>query len=185
MIQGSEEITMNLEGMAATLANTSSDSELFTTIVNCPFDSHRVETTLLFLGIIVLLQVNKQTGQIDRVALSSTEMAERTTEVSAVPFNDIKIDLDESENIIAAAIRSNEMHDTTDWNFLFTPALSPDEARINQANAGIAYSAVHPLMSRDGGALIFSYYQYKQGVGKTQHDFMRAYTKLVDDALSR
>jgi hypothetical protein len=77
------------------------------------------------------------------------------------------------------------MHDTTDWHFLFTPALRSEEARINKANAGIAYSAVHPLKSRDGGALIFSYYQYKQGVGKAQHDFMQAYAALVDDALSR
>jgi hypothetical protein len=110
-------------------------------------------------------------------------MARRTTEVSAKPFNEIKIDLDEPENIIAAAIRTNEMHDTTDWNFLFKPALTAQEARINQANAGIAYSAVYPFTARDGGALIFSYFQYKDMVGEQQRQFMKAYTTIVNDAL--
>lgn len=184
MAPGSDEITIDISRLTAALSGASSDEELFTQIVNAPFDTHKVETTLLFLGIVVLLLVNKQTRQIDRVALSQTEMALRTTEVSAKPFNEIKIDIDEPENIIATAIRTGEMHDTTDWNFLFKPALSPQEARINQANAGIAYSAVHPLTARDGGALIFSYFQYKDMVGQQQHDFMETYTKLVNDRLS-
>lgn len=185
MTPGSDEIVIDISRLAKALSDASSDEALFAQIVNAPFETHKVETTLLFLGIVVLLLVNKETGQIDRVALSQTEMALRTTEVSAKPFNEIKIDIDEPENIIASAIRTGEMHDTTDWNFLFKPALSAQEARINQANAGIAYSAVHPFTARDGGALIFSYFQYKDMVGEQQHNFMEAYTRVVNDALSR
>ncbi|HEY1063697.1 MAG TPA: hypothetical protein VGE30_00165 [Candidatus Saccharimonadales bacterium] len=184
MVPGSDEITIDAARLQEALQEPTSDQALFDTIVNAPFTTHTLESALMFLGIVVLLLVNKKTGNIDRIALSSTELAKRTTDVSAVPFNEIRIGVDEPENIIATAIRTGEMHDTTDWNFLFTPALTPDEARINQANAGIAYSAVHPFTARDGGALIFSYYQYKDGVGETQHDFMKTYTKLVSDALT-
>lgn len=183
MIQGSGEATIDTSLLNDALAQTTSDTDLFNAIVNTPFDTYKVETTLLFLGIIVLLLVNKETGQIDRIALSKTELAERTTDVTAVPFNAIKIGLNEPENIIAAAIRTGEMHDTTDWNYLFKPALKAEEARINQANAGIAYSVVHPFTARDGGALIFSYFQYKQEVGEAQHSFMQNYTALVDQNL--
>ncbi len=185
MIPGSDEITIDMQRLSETLKQHSSDSALFRAIVDTPFIDYRVETAMLFLGIIVLLLVNKETGQIDRVALSNTELAERTTEVSAKPFNEIKIDIDEPENIIAAAIRTGEMHDTTDWNFLFKPALTPEEARINQANAGIAYSAVHPFTARNGGALIFSFFQYKDMVGRSQQDFMEAYTKTVNQSLAQ
>ena len=184
MFLGSEEITVDSQLLSEALEQTGSDAELFSAVVNAPFTTHKVETTFMFLGIIVLLLVDKKQGTINRIALSNTELAERTTEVSAVPFNQIKIGLKEPENIIATAIRSGEMHDTTDWKFLFTPALKADEARINQANAGIAYSAVHPLTARDGGALIFSYYQYKQELGTEQQEFMTAYTAIVNERLS-
>lgn len=166
------------------LSSAETDGDLFNLIVNSPFEHDKVQTNFLFLGIIVLLQVNKKTGTIDRIALSNTDFAKRTTDVSAVPFQDIKIRLDEPENIVALAIRSNKVEDTTDWKFLFEPALTPEQARINQANAGIAYSAVYPLKARDGGALIFSYFQYKDMIGDNQHEFMEKYAKLVDEKLA-
>lgn len=161
------------------------DADLFTSVVNAPFIQMHVETTLMFLGIIVLLQVDKDAGMIDRVALSNTELAKNTTDVSYVPFNKIRIPLDHSENIISRAVRTGEPQDTTDWKFLFEPALTPEQARINQASGGIAYSKVHPLSSRDGGALIFSYFQYPSEIGAPQHNFMREYAALIDKKLSQ
>ncbi len=168
--------------LTETLKQPKSDAELFQAIVNTPFE-YKVETALMFLGIIVLLLVNKETGKIDRVALSSTDMAQSTTNVSVVPFEEIKIASDHPENIIAEAIRSAKTQDTTDWKFLFDPALTPDQARINQASAGIAYSAVYPLQARGGGALIFSYFQYQQDIGDAQRQFMEKYAALVDSVL--
>lgn len=164
------------------LAQATTDKELFTKIVDAPF-SYKVETAFLFLGIIVLLLVNKETGTIDRIALSDTELAKNTMDVSVVPFREIKIMVDHPENIIAQAIQSGEPRDTTDWKYLFMPALTPEEARINQASAGIAYSAVYPLKARDGGALIFSYFQYEQQIGKDQTEFMQTYANLITQAL--
>jgi len=175
--------SFDYEALKQLLQVATDDKKLFNVIVNAPF-KEPVAATMIFLGIVVLLQVNKQTGMIDRVALSETELARRTTDVTTVPFNEIKIPLDHYENIIAHAIASGEPTDTTDWKFLFDPAMSPEDARINQANAGIAYSAVYPLESRDGGALIFSYFQYQHEIGIQQVDFMQRYRQLVDDALA-
>lgn len=168
--------------LTETLKQPKSDAELFQAIVNTPFE-YKVETALMFLGIIVLLLVNKETGKIDRVALSNTDMAQSTTSVSMVPFEEIKIESDHPENIIAEAIRSGRIQTTTDWKVLFEPVLTPEQARINQASAGIAYSAVYPLKARDGGAIIFSYFQYAEQIGDIQKQFMKKYAALVDSVL--
>lgn len=170
------------QALAATLQASKDDDLLFQTIVDAPF-VNPVPAALIFLGIVVLLQVDKKHQTISRVALSQTELARRTTEVSTVRFYDIKIPLKHTENIIAHAIASGKPSDTTDWKFLFEPAMSAEQARINQASAGIAYSAVYPLKSRHGGALIFSYFQYEHEIGTKQVEFMQSYTKLVDQAL--
>ena len=175
--------TIDYDVLTQALRGAADDAELFRLIVNTPFDTHRVQTAFLFLGIVVLLFVNKETGNIDRVALSNTELAKNTTDVSYVPFEEIKIPVDHSENIIARAIQTGEPQDTTDWKFLFTPALTSQQARINQASGGIAYSAVYPLKARDGGAMIFSFFQYPENLGDEQHAFMKRYAEIVSRAL--
>lgn len=161
------------------------DAELFEAIVNQPFETHKVQTAFLFLGIIVLLQVNKKTKTIDRVALSRTELAKNTTDVSAKRFEDIKIPLGYPGNVIAKAIQIGKPQETTDWQNLFCPELTAEEARMNQASGGISYSAIYPLGARDGGALIFSYFQYLQDIGDPQHTFMQRYAALVDELLAK
>ena len=132
----------------------------------------------------LLLVDAKNKKVIRRIALSQTDFAERTLDVSVIPFEKIKIRLNDQQNIISAAIREGTMQDTTDWKYLFTPALSPENARINQANAGIAYSAVYPFTAGNGGALIFSFYQYKDLIDDVQKDFMKKYTNFVNEHLS-
>ncbi|MBC7707765.1 hypothetical protein H7Y63_00900 [Polaromonas sp.] len=153
-------------------------------IVNAPFE-YKVATALLFLGIVVLLKVDDDGVNISRIALSDTELANNTAEVSYVPFNEIKIPLEHPENIISIAIRTGKPQDTTDWKYLFEPALTPEQARLNQASGGIAYSAVYPLVGVDkGAAIIFSYYQYMQNIGSSQRAFMQQYSQIVTDALT-
>lgn len=183
MSTSQETATIDYKQLDAILSGATDDKDLFQRIVDAPFDRCKVQTTFLFLGIIVLLLVNKETGMIERIALSGTDLAKRTLKVTAMPFKENKISLDDSENVIAAAIRSGEMKDTTDWKFLFVPATDARQARASQTNAGITYSAVYPLDARDGGALIFSYFQYRELVGDLQHDFMKKYANFVTDRL--
>ncbi|HEX7633039.1 MAG TPA: hypothetical protein VF401_01790 [Candidatus Saccharimonadales bacterium] len=175
----SDSPTIDYDKLEQALAGPANDPELYKAIVNAPFDTHRVETAFMFLGIVVFLLVDKESGLIKRLALSNTELAKNTTNVSAVPFEQIDIPLNHEENIIAKAIRTGNPQDTTDWKFLFEPALTPDQARINQASAGVAYSAVYPLKARDGGAIIFSYFQYASNIGDVQREFMSQYAEIV------
>lgn len=176
------ERTFDYDTLKAALDTARSGDELGAAIVNAPFD-FPVAAALLFLGIIVYLRVDKSARTINRIALSDTELAQNTTEVSAVPFEEIKIPLNHSENVIAQSIKTGKPQETTDWQHLFAPALTAEQARINQASAGVAYSAVYPLEAPNGGALIFSYFQYQADIGKDQQDFMHRYVKLVNNAL--
>jgi hypothetical protein len=171
--------------LEALLADARTAPKLHQTIVNAPFE-FRAATAFIFLGIVVLLLVDEKTGTIDRIALSDTVHADATQEVSAKPFSDIRIPLDESENLIARVVRSGKPDGTGDWSGLFAPELTPEQARINQASGGIGYSAVYPLSAggKRKGAMIFSYYQYPEAIAEAQTQFMQTYTALVSQRLS-
>jgi hypothetical protein len=159
------------------------DPELFEAIVNAPFHD-KVRTTQLDLGIIVFLLVNKANGTIDRIALSDTEQAAGAVKMSEKPFKDIKIPVNHRTNLIAHAITTGKYQCVSDWQYLFVPALSPRAARFNQAGAGIEFSCVIPLAARDGGALIFSFFQESRNIADKHYSFMQTYSKLVERALA-
>jgi hypothetical protein len=158
------------------------DAELFEAIVNAPFYD-QVAATGLDLGIVVFLLVNKEEGVIDRVALSDTEHAAGAVKMSEKPFRAIKIPVGYEANAIARAIKTGEPQTVSDWKYLFIPDLSPRAARFNQAGAGIEFSCVYPLKARDGGALIFSFYQVGNNIGERHHAFMQTYSRLVSERL--
>lgn len=165
------------------LQDCQNDQELFSAIVNAPFYDQKT-ATVMSLGITVLLLVNNKTGTIDRIALSDTEPAKGAVNMSVKPFKSIKIPIDYPENAIAMAIKTNKPQVVSDWQYLFIPDLTPQEARFNQAGAGIGCSVVYPLIgARDGGAMIFSYYQLPAKIGARHHDFMRKYSAMAAKAL--
>jgi hypothetical protein len=173
--------TSQLEGA---LSTAESKDKLYDAIVNAPF-AYRVDMAFLFLGIIVLLIVDKKSMTINRVRLSKTELAKQTTDVSTIPFSKIKIPYDTEDNVIARTIRSNRPHIISDWKYLFSPILSEDQARINQASGGIGISCIYPLEVKDGGAMIFSYFQFDGTINDAQEKFMKEYTELVSKELKR
>jgi|SRR5665213_2165066 len=159
------------------------DTDLFQAIVEAPFHDKSV-TTMLSLGIIVLLLVNKKSKTIDRIAISKNELTQGTFAMTSKPFHEIRIPVDNKENYIAIAIRSRHYMITGDWQYLFAPELSAEESRFNQAGGGIACSAVYPLNdARDGGALIFSYFEGVDKIGAEHHDFMKKYSELAAKTL--
>jgi hypothetical protein len=158
------------------------DEHLFNQIVNAPFFD-KLMAAFLGLGIVVLLLNNPKNKTIDRIALSNTEQAEGAKKRSAKPFAEIKIPASHPENIIARTITTGQPQQTDDWQYLFVPELTLEEARLNQASAGIGCSFVYPLMARDGGAIIFSYFIKPEDIGKDQKNFMATYAKLVSDKL--
>ena len=176
------EQTIDYKELRQTLLSSKNQTELYDKIVNAPF-KYQVGMTFMFLGIIAFLLVDKKTKTINRLAYSKTDLSEDVSKVSSLPFNEIKISLDDSDNLIAKAINSNQIQSTTDWKDLLMPALSQEQAQINQAAGGIAFTAVYPFKSLAGGAITFNYFQYEEEIGELQTDFMRRYTEIVDDVL--
>ncbi len=179
------QIAFDYEVLARLLEEANDTQELRQAIVNTPFYD-KATAAFLFLGIVVLLIVNDKDGVIERVALSNTMHADGTKQMSVKRFEDIRIPLEDKDNIIAKAIRSGDPQATTDWAVLFTPELTPEQARMNQAGGGIGYSEVYPLSAGGTrGAMIFSYYQYPEGIVEAQKGFMRRYVAMVENRLSR
>ncbi len=166
------------------LQATSHTNELYKAIVNIPFDN-RVQSTNLGLGIVVLLLSNPENKTLDRIALSDTELAAGAVKMSAKPFHEIKIPLDQKSNILIQAIQSQRYTKTTDWATMFTPVLTAQEARFNQAGAGIDCSVVYPLLVQNAtdssaiGAMIYSYFEPLNHISKAHHEFMESYTTIV------
>jgi hypothetical protein len=182
------ESTIDYTAIEGALSN-ASDENLHYSVVNAPFD-YPVFAASLFLGIVVLLLVDKATGTINRIAITDNMHAERAKRRSAKRFEEIKIPLNHQENIIAKAINSGEPQFTVDWHYLFVPELTSDQARFNQADSGIGFSAVYPVKSglirtKAVGALIFSYYQFPEKVGRQQRNFMRKYAEIVSRVLAK
>lgn len=163
------------------LSSQSSRLAMMKKIVNLPF-SDKLLVTTIDLGIIVLLQVDNQTNVIERIALSETDLARGAVSVSAKPFNKILIPLDDPNNVISKSINERRPYIVEDWYFLFTPALTAEEARRNQSAASIECSIVYPLRNNTA-AMIFSFYQPSNYVGELHKSFVRAYSRLVSDSL--
>jgi hypothetical protein len=174
-----------LQELKKQLGEASGKKALYQAIVDAPF-YNKAMTAQMGLGILVLLLVNKEQGTIDRIALARTALAQGAVAVSVKPFNEIKIPYNDPKNFIAIAVRRQHHMITSDWQYLFVPALSDQEARMNQAGAGIACSVVYPLKDvGDGGAMIFSYYEPVERIGKIHHKFMTDYIQAASSALRK
>lgn len=173
-----------LEALENILQSAKDDPSLFEAIVNAPFQD-KAKSVLLNLGLIQMTLVNTKTNMVDRIALSDTEPAHGAVDISVLPFKAIHVPYDYQKNLIAKTIKTGKRHSTTDWQYLFIPALTPEEARFNQAGAGVACSFVHPLIGAgDGGALTYSFYQPIELVSDDTKTFMIEYTKLAAKHLS-
>lgn len=167
------------------LSQTSTDKELFEAIVNAPFQN-KLYSTNIDLGIVVLVLANKKSQTLDRVAYSKTPPAIDAVEVSPIAFLKIKIPINDKLNITAKAFKQNKCFQTSDWRFLFTPALNATEARFNQAESGMACSVVYPFFNAlQGGALIYSFYQPEDMISQQHHVFMKKYTALAEKMLAK
>jgi hypothetical protein len=173
------------ESLADELAGIKGIKELYQRIVDLPFEDRR-RATMLSMEHMILVLVNKKTQTIDRIALSDTESARRAVFYSVLPFEAIKIPLSNKENYLGIAIRTHQVMATSDWKDTFTPVLTPDQARMNQAGAGAGCTIVYPLEGvGDGAAFAFSFYEPLTKISKHHHDFMREYTKVAAHELKK
>jgi hypothetical protein len=179
---------MNEIDYEAALRSAKTTKELYSAIVNAPF-TDKASTTSLGLGIVVLLLVNKKTKTLDRIALSDTDLAAGAVRMSAKPFHEIKIPLSVKENILIQAIETGEPQQTDDWQYLFVPVLTPQEAKFNQFGAGIERSVVYPIITnrtkKARGAMIFSYFQLNNEITDEHTAFMQAVAGIAEQYLAK
>jgi len=174
-----------LTEMQVIISGARNQKNLYDKIVNAPFTNPR-KTTVLGLGFLSFVLVNKKTGFIDRISISNTDTAQGAIDITVKPFHDLKIPIGYKGNSVAEAIRSGRYQQTSDWNYLLTPILKPEEARLNQAGAGIASSFVYPLLNTsNGGAIIFQYYIGLDKITTEHRDFMFRYAKIASNTLNK
>ena len=181
-------MNFNLGALRKVLSETPAE-HVAAAIVNEPF-AFQLDMVAMGIGIIVFLLADPKTEVIYRVALSRTHLAEGTLRMSDKKFEDIEIPLRNEDNIIARVIAEQKPQMTEDWKYLFVPELTPEQSRMNQAGGGIAGSFVYPVRFKDGkkdgdAAIIFSYYKFLDKVGVSERQFMKSYSEVVGEALSR
>lgn len=162
-----------------------SKEDLYHRIVNAPFADPR-RTTTLGLGVLTLCLANNRAGTVDRIAMSDTDMAQGARDITVKPFDDLIVPIDYKGNIVVEAIRSGHYQQTSDWYYLLTPVLKPEDARMNQAGAAIACSFVYPLIKTNPkGGIIFHYFITMDKISNDHHNFMFRYIKIVSQALNK
>jgi hypothetical protein len=157
--------------------------DVYQTIVSAPFDD-KLTMAYLFLGFICVYMVDEEMDEIQLMAASGTE--EYRLAVENYNFNLTKFrlcfDVDK-DNTIVRAIATNKPQGTDDWLTLSRKNKSAEAVRFNQANSGIAYTAIYPFTAKRRGALMYNFYQYAEDITDEQRDFMETYTKLVSEQL--
>lgn len=173
-----------IKSLSETLERAKSPEDLYKRIVNEPFRD-RLHTTTYGLGFITLVLVNKKTSSVNRISMTDNDLSQGARSVTVIPFEKLIVPLDQKGNCVVEAIKSGRYQQTNDWYYLLTPVLKPEEARLNQAGAGIASSYVYPLVNtRPAGALIFQFFITMDKVSSEHRDLMFRYTKVVSQSLN-
>lgn len=155
----------------------------FNHVVQNVVDSLLFELNYLERGyrIIVLTLIDEQRGILKRISLSQTEEAKKAQQASAVPFHQIEIPLTAADNLLIKVINERKVSVTNYWPDIFKPVLTPEQAKINQAAAGVKTSMIYPVITRDRavGALIFSLVKDVKDVSEEEQDLLAGFTDLV------
>lgn len=173
-----------LKTYSTTLKKTQTKEDLFQAIVDTPF-RHKDVYIPLGLSLMVLALVNDVSGTLDRTALSNTEPAKGAVDYSVMAFHDIKIPLSAKQNMLIKTLTTGRWHQTDDWAHTFTPALTPEEARFNQAGAGVACTIAYPINVGSGAILSFSYFKPLWEIGEEQHIYMKKCVEIAQEALQQ
>jgi signal transduction histidine kinase len=125
--------------------------------------------------------VDEKSGVLKRVALSQTKEAQEAQLASAVPFHQIEIPLHASDNLLIKTLQTKEPQITHDWPELFTPVLTPDEARANQHASGIQTSLLYPVTVKGKaiGAVIFSMVKHEAEISEDERDLIAGFSDII------
>lgn len=131
--------------------------------------------------IIVLALVNKSSGYLERIAISETEEAKKALKLSPVPFKEIRIPLDETDNLSIRSLNDKSSYKTRNMFDILKPIYTSEQAAVIQKGIGIKASLVFPLIFRNEsiGILIFSMNKDYEEVTEEENDLIKGFVDLV------
>ncbi|HLD51208.1 hypothetical protein A3K34_01185 [candidate division WWE3 bacterium RIFOXYC1_FULL_40_10] len=129
----------------------------------------------------VLALIDQENQVLKRVALSQTQEAKKTREVSNVPFEKIITPLSAKQNLCIKAMDENKTQITDYFPDILTPPISPENAIESQKNAGLKSSLIFPLQVRGKtiGIMIFSLTKNTSEIQEDEKELLGHFTDLV------
>ncbi|KKR28165.1 MAG: hypothetical protein UT61_C0056G0001, partial [Candidatus Woesebacteria bacterium GW2011_GWA1_39_8] len=163
------------------------DTLNFKDVVQRICDSVLSELGYLQLGyrIVVLALIDESTNVLKRISISQTPEAQKALEITPVPFQNIDIPMNYSENICIKAIEESKPYVTHDWKDILLPSYNNEEARKIQEIIGIHTSVVYPITyhGKSRGVMIFSMVKSEEEMSEEEKDLIRGYTDVVGIAV--
>lgn len=135
--------------------------------------------------VIVLSLLDSENKWLKRIAISRTESASKFLEASPIPFKDIIIPLDASENILVKAIQERKMFWSTEVADVLYPAIPREWVSNFQKQLGIKTTLAYPVMAKDKilGAMIFSLNKEKSKIASDEWAILESFVGAVGIAL--
>ncbi|PIR42758.1 hypothetical protein CO058_04285 [candidate division WWE3 bacterium CG_4_9_14_0_2_um_filter_35_11] len=184
-MSGNEQIALEVKTLESlwklekTILNTLDYTEVIQKVV----DSILTELNYLERGykVVVLVLLDQEKQVLRRTALSQTEEAKKTREVSNLRFEDIATPMTATRNLCVKAIIDNKPQITTYFPDILTPPVTPGNALESQRNAGIKASMVYPLnvSEKPIGVMIFSMTKREDEVADEEKLLLQHFTDLV------
>jgi len=135
--------------------------------------------------VIVLTLLDKDKGELRRIAISQTEAARKFLEASPIPFKDIIIPLTDRKNLLVRAIEENKLQVTERVADVLSPAIGKEWVDNFQQKLGVKTSLVYPVGSKNKilGAMIFSVTKNKDLISEEEWIILESFVGAVGVAL--
>lgn len=182
MIQA--DLTTAYKSLEAALSSRLTLKEFASVVVNDPFEHAPLVMAEIFLGFMCLYVVSKDGGQLRLLAVSDTEYYRLGVRgYPAFDPDNFSLPMDNVKNdLVKAVVQDRPVH-TADWSSVRRAGTAKEAVRLNQASSGIATVYNYPLTGKQRGVMMYNFFQYADGIGEDQTQFMEQYTRLVSKHL--
>jgi hypothetical protein len=182
MIQA--DLTTAYKSLDAAVVSPLSLKELAKVVVDEPFKSAPLVMAELFLGFMCLYVLDPDGKELRLLAASDTEYYELgVKDYPAFDPDNFSLSMNDTNNDLVKAVISGRPVHTADWSSVRRPEAAAEIVRLNQASSGIATAYNYPLTSKRRGVMMYNFFQYVDGIGEDQTNFMEHYTKQVSEYL--
>lgn len=182
MIQA--DLTTAYKALEAAVSSPLSLKNFAKAVVDEPFKNAPLVMAELFMGFMCLYVLDENGKDLRLLAASDTEYYELgVKDYPAFDPNNFVLSMDDTDNDIVRTVISGKPDHTDDWSSVQRAGAATETVRLNQASSGIAIVYNYPLTSKKRGVMMYNYFQYADGIGDDQTDFMQRYTEIVSGFL--